>query len=237
MRALLGLLRKCAPGTAGIALVLLALPAMAQQDEGNKTDPHAGTSNNRLFGALPDFLTVENADQVPPLTTKQKYDVTIRSTFDLGQYMFYAGLAGISQADNADPSYRQGAAGYAKRFGLAFADGTTENFLTSAVLASVLHQDPRYYRLGTGGLWHRAGYSVSRIFVTRGDTGHEQFNFSEIVGSGMAAGLYNTYHPASDRTVSNTLATWWMQVGYDTGFIIVREFWPDVRRKFRKHSE
>jgi hypothetical protein len=190
-----------------------------------------------LFGALPDFLTVENAEHVPPLTTKQKFDVTTRSTFDVGQYLFCAGLAGISQAEDADPSYRQGAAGYAKRFGLAFADITTENFMVTAIVPSLLHQDPRYYRLGKGSVLHRTGYSVSRIFVTRSDTGHAQFNFSEIGGGVAAAGLYNAYHPASDRTVANTLADWWMQVGYDMGFIVVREFWPDIRRKFRRTSK
>jgi hypothetical protein len=208
-----------------------------KEDQGNKSDPHPGTSDNRLFGALPDFLTVENADNVAPLTTKQKFDVTIRSTFDLGSYVFFGGLAGISQAENADPSYGQGAKGYAKRYGLALADGTLENFMTTAILPSMLRQDPRYYRLGDGGLWHRTGYSVSRIFVTRSDAGHVQFNFSEILGSALAAGLYNTYHPASDRTFTNTLASWWMQVGYDTAFIIVREFWPDVQHRFRKPSK
>jgi hypothetical protein len=73
--------------------------------------------------------------------------------------------------------------------------------------------------------------------VTRSDAGHVQFNFSEIVGAALSAGLYNTYHPASDRTFSNTLESWWMQIGYDTGFIIIREFWPDVRRKFSKPSK
>jgi hypothetical protein len=209
----------------------------AKDDPKKKGDDQSGTSNNRLFGALPDFLTVENKAYLPPLTTKQKFDVTIRSTFDMGQYLFFGGLAGISQAENADPSYRQGATGYAKRFGLAFADGTTENLLTSAIFASVFHQDPRYLRLGTGSILHRTGYSLSRIFVTRSDAGHAQFNVSEILGSATAAGLYNTYHPASDRTMANTLATWWMQVGYDTGFIVVREFWPDVRRKFGKHTK
>jgi hypothetical protein len=109
--------------------------------------------------------------------------------------------------------------------------------LTSAIFASAFRQDPRYYRLGTGSILHRAGYSLSRIFVTLSDTGHTQFNVSEILGSATAAGLYNTYHPASDRTVGNTLETWWMQVGYDTGFILVREFWPDVRQKFRRHTK
>ena len=174
---------------------------------------------------------------VPPLTSREKFGVTLRSSFDWGQYLFYGGIAGISQAQNADPSFRQGALGYTKRFGLALADGTVENVLTTAVLPAALHQDPRYYRLGEGGLVHRTGYAVSRIFVTRGDNGHTQFNMSELAGSGLSAGLYNTYHPASDRSVSNTIESWWMQVGYDTAFIIIREFWPDVVRLIKKRRQ
>jgi hypothetical protein len=260
----------CASRAARIAVFVVAVPAMAQQqtpspfqqppsgsemesasvkaitqqpsspgdpatdDQGKKKDEDSGTSNHRLFGTLPDFLTVENVGHVPPLTTKQKFDATSRSTFDWGQYLFCAGLAGIGQAQNADPSYGQGTLGYAKRFGLAFADLTTENFMTTAIVPSLLHQDPRYYRMGKGNVLHRMGYSVSRIFVTRSDTGHAQFNFSEIGGAMAAAGLYNAYHPSSDRTVGDTLSSWVWQVGYDTVFIEVREFWPDIRRKFRR---
>jgi len=186
---------------------------------------------------LPDFLTVEHAQQIPPLTPRQKLEVTIRSSFDWGQYFFYGGLAGVSQAENADPSFGRGALSYGKRYGLAAADGTIENFFTTALLPVPLHQDPRYYRLGEGGLFRRTGYAVSRIFVTRGDDRHLQFNISELGGSGIAAALYNTYHPPSDRSVSNTIESWWMQVGYDTAFIIIREFWPDVQAKFRKHRD
>jgi hypothetical protein len=211
------------------------VPSTAQQTEQPPPEQQSGTPNRRLFGTLPDFLTVENRDNVPPLTSRQKFDVTLRSSFDWGQYVFYGGIAGISQATNADPSFGRGALGYAKRYGLALADGTVENFFTTAILPAPLHQDPRYYRLGEGGLVHRTGYAVSRIFVTRGDNGHAQFNVSELGGSGLAAALYNTYHPASDRSASNTVASWWMQIGYDTGFIIVREFWPDVRETFRRH--
>jgi hypothetical protein len=255
---------------AGIAVLVAAVPAMAQQetrlplqqptpgfemisvtasaqqpsgpgnqttdDQEKKKEEQPGTSNNRLFGTLPDFLTVENVGRVPPLTTKQKFDATSRSTFDWGQYLFCAGLAGIGQAQNADPSYGQGVAGYAKRFGLAFADVSTENFMTTAVVPSLLRQDPRYYRMGKGKALRRVGYSVSRIFVTRSDTGHEQFNVSEIGGALVAAGLYNAYHPSSDRTAGNLLSSWVWQVGYDTVFIVVREFWPDVRRKFSRAS-
>ena len=179
---------------------------------------------------------MENGHNLPPLATRQKFDVTTRSGFDGSEYGWYAVLAEISQAEKAEPSYGGGLTGYAKRYGLAFADGAIENYMVNAIYPSMLHQDPRYYRLGKGSVWSRTGYSVSRIFVTRSDAGRSQFNFSEILGSATAAGLYNAYHPASDRTVASTLASWWSQVTYDTISIMVKEFWPDIRRKFSRHS-
>lgn len=216
-----------------------ALPSAAQPPPPPEppTPQQSGTSDRRLFGTLPDFLTVDNAANVPPLTARQKFDVTFRSSFDWGQYLFYGGIAAISQAQNADPSFGQGALGYTKRYALATADGTIENYFTTALLPAALHQDPRYYRLGEGGLVHRAGYAVSRIVITRGDNRNLQFNISELAGSGLAAALYNTYHPASDRSASNTIESWWMQVGYDTIFILIREFWPDVQAKLHRHRE
>src|SRR6202035_2675437 len=142
------------------------------------------------------FLTVENAGQIPPLTTGQKFRVVLRSSFDYVGYPWYGFLAGISQAQNSEPGYGQGAAGYGKRYGAAFADGTIENFLTGAVLPSLLHQDPRFFQSGKGSFMHRTGYAVSRIFVTRGDSGRSQFNYSEVVGSAMSATISTySYHP------------------------------------------
>jgi hypothetical protein len=119
-----------------------------------------GTSNDRLFYTLPDFLTVET-ENVPPLSTKQKFGVVARGSFDPVIYPWYAFLSGISQAENSEPGYGQGAAGYGKRFGAAFADGTIENFLAGAILPSVLRQDPRFYQSGKGGFWHRTGATPS----------------------------------------------------------------------------
>ena len=197
------------------------------------------TSNDRLFFALPNFLSVESADLIPPLTTKQKYAVVTRSSFDYIQVPWYAFLAGISQAENSEPGYGQGAAGYGKRFGAAFADGTIENYWTSAILPSVFHQDPRFYQLGKGGFWHRTGYAMSRIVVTRSDSGTSQFNVSEVFGSAIAAGISTySYHPHADKTLSNTASVWASQIGYDTVTIVLKEFWPDIRRKLtHKRSE
>ena len=194
-----------------------------------------GTSNDRLFFTLPNFLTVENAGNIPPLTSRQKFSVVARSAFDYVEFPWYGFLAGISQAQNSEAGYGQGAAGYGKRYGAAFADGTIENFWTSAILPSVLHQDPRYYQLGHGGFWHRTGHAMSRIVVTRSDAGHNQFNTSEILGSMISAGISTySYHPHEDQTLRNTASVWASQIGYDTLTTVVKEFWPDIRRKIRK---
>lgn len=209
-------------------------PAAKQdQEEKNKAQvEQTGTSKDRLFYTLPNFLSVENAGQIPPLTTSQKFKVVTRSSFDYVEFPWYGFLAGISQAENSEAGYGQGAAGYGKRYGAAFADGTIENFWTAAILPSVLHQDPRFYESGEGSFWHRTGYAISRIFVTRTDSGGSQFNTSEIVGSAIAAGISTySYHPHSDKTLSNTGSVWASQIGYDTLTIVVKEFWPDIRRK------
>lgn len=212
-------------------------PAVQNKDnpDGKGDDKSEGTSNDRLFFALPNFLTLENAAHVPPLTAGQKFQVVARGAFDPVQYFWYGFLAGISQAQNSEPGYGQGAAGYGKRYGAAFADGTIENFMTGAVLPSLLHQDPRFFQSGNGGFGRRAGYAVSRIFVTRTDSGRQQFNFSEILGSGASATISTySYHPSGDRTFANTMSVWGSQIGYDTLTIMIKEFWPDVRRKIRK---
>jgi hypothetical protein len=237
----------------------LALPSQAarpsqqgqaDQDDKEKSKQHKtpeekaetaapATSNDRLFFTLPNFLTLENAAQVPPLTTKQKFTVVTRSSFDYIQVSWYAFLAGISQAENSEPGYGQGAAGYGKRFGAAAADGTIETYWTSAILPSVFHQDPRFFQSGKGGFWRRTGYAMSRIVVTRSDSGSSQFNVSEVFGSAIAAGISTySYHPHADKTLSNTASVWGSQIGYDTVAIVLKEFWPDIRRKLtHKHTE
>jgi hypothetical protein len=221
-----------------------------QDAPGGKT---SGTSNDRLFYALPNFLSIENTGKVPPLTTKQKYSVVARGTFDYVQYPWWAFLSAIGQADNSEPGYGQGWAAYGKRFGTAVADGTIENFITGAVLPSLLHQDPRFFQSSEGGFARRSGYAISRIFVTRTDSGHSQFNYSEIVGSALSAAISTySYHPRStyistpdsphmfvpsDRTLKNTADVWGTQVAYDTMTLVVKEFWPDIHRKLsHKHK-
>jgi hypothetical protein len=210
-------------------------PLAASKDDISQSEAAKSTSNDRLFFALPNFLTLENSANVPPLTTGQKFKVVARSSFDPVQFVWYGFLSGISQAENSEPGFGQGGVGYGKRYGAAFADGTIENFMTSAVLSSLLRQDPRFFQSGEGGFVHRSEYAVSRIFITRTDSGQQRFNFAEVLGSAMAASISTySYHPRADRTVANTASVWGSEIGYDTITIVVKEFWPDIRRKLHK---
>ncbi|HEY6339174.1 MAG TPA: hypothetical protein VIW68_11840 [Candidatus Sulfotelmatobacter sp.] len=214
----------------------------------------AGTSNDRLFYTLPNFLTLENSKKLPPLTTGQKFKVVALGTFDPIQYPWWGLLSAISQSDNSESAYGQGWASYGKRYGTTAADSTIENFMVGAVFPSILHQDPRFYQSAPGGFGHRTGYAISRIFVTRTDSGHSQFNYSEIVGSALSAAISTySYHPrstylstprnphlfvGSDRTLDNAGGVWATQVSLDTITLAIKEFWPDVHRKMaKKHSK
>lgn len=202
-----------------------------KQDEQAKT----GTSKDRMFFLMPNFLTLENSAQVPPLTTGQKFKVVARSTFDPFQLCYYVVLAGISQAQNSEAGYGQGAQGYGKRFGSFFADTTIENFMVGAVFPSLLRQDPRYYQRGKGGFARRTWYALTRIVVTRGDSGRTQFNASEVFGSAISAGISTySYHPEGDRKLSSVAGTLGTQLGLDAFGFMMKEFWPDIRRHMHK---
>ena len=220
-------------------------PGKPEEANGTGKPAPKGTSNDRLFYALPNFLSLENTGKLPPLSTKEKFKVVARGAFDYIEYPWYGFLSAINQANDAEPAYGQGWGAYGKRYATSFADGTIENFITSAILPSILHQDPRFFQSEAGGFTHKTGYAVSRIFLTRTDSGGTQFNYSEVLGSGLSAAISTySYHPrstvlrsptgpryvASDRTLVNTASVWGSQLGYDTMTIVIKEFWPDIHR-------
>lgn len=225
-------------------------PKSIQEIGGGKV---AGTSNDRLFYTLPNFLTLQGQAKLPPMTAKDKFKVVALGTFDYFEYPWWGVLAAISQAENSEPAYGQGWVSYAKRYGTTAGDSMVENFMTGAVFPSMLHQDPRFYQSDKGGFSRRAFYAVSRIFVTRSDSGHQQFNFSEIFGASTAAAISTySYHPRStylstpsnphlfvpsDRTLSNTASVLGTQLSLDTITIVVKEFWPDIHRAMSHKSK
>lgn len=139
-------------------------------------------------------------------------------------------FAGINQATKAIPSYGQGAAGYGRYYGASYGDILIGNFMTEGVYPSLLHQDPRYFRRGTGSTWSRLRYAISQIFLTHGDNRKTEFNFSEIGGNATAVAISNAYNP-DDRTAHDAVTKFGIQIGIDMAGNILKEFAPDLSRK------
>ena len=211
--------------------------ASSKEQQNIQHEQDTGTSKDRILWTLPNFLTVEDAENIPPLTSGQKFKVVGRSLIDPSEFVLIGFVAGLGQASNSDPSYGQGAEGYGKRYATAYADNAIENFMASAALPSLLHQDPRYYQLGHGGFLKRAGHAIGRVVLTRSDSGRTQFNYSEVFGAGVAAAISTySYHPAQDKNFRTVASVWGTQIEWDVGTYMIKEFWPDLRRKHHQNS-
>ena len=160
-----------------------------------------------------------------------KVRLAAQDAFDPFSWVVTGIYAGVEQWGNSYPGYGQGAAGYAKRYGAAFADGVIGNFMTEAIFPAMLHQDPRYFRLGQGGKWKRIEYAMTRTMISRTDRGAWRFNTSEIAGNAAAAGIANLYYPSGSRGLGDTMDKFAVNVLSDAGFNVLKEFWPDMRRK------
>jgi hypothetical protein len=152
----------------------------------------------RVFGVLPNFYVSYVADPVS-LTPKQKFEIAWKTLIDPATLIFVGGAAGIEQAQNHFQEYGQGSQGYAQRFGAGYADTVTSTLIGSALLPVLLKQDPRYFYKGTGSTRSRALYAVANSIICKGDNGHWQVSYSNILGSLAAGGISNLYYPAQDR--------------------------------------
>lgn len=162
----------------------------------------------RVLGAVPNFYVSYDPHAVS-LSSRQKFELAVKSVIDPFTLAVVAGTAGVQQAQNHFADYGQGMQGYAKRFGAGYADTITGTFIGGAILPSLLKQDPRYFYKGTGSTGSRAMYAISMAVICKGDNGRWQFNYSGLLGSLAAGGISNLYYPAQDRdglglTIDNT---------------------------------
>jgi len=193
-------------------------------------DEPEGKQTNRIMGVVPNFAAVSANTQLPPLTTKGKFWIATEDSFDYSSFVWTGILAGQEFALNNYPEFGQGAAGYGRYYWHTFVDGVSGTYFTEAIVPWLTHQDPRYYTLGHGGFFRRTGYALSRVVVTRTDSGGTSFNWSEVGGNAIEAGLANAYYPAQERGARQTAINWGAQLESAALNNIAKEFWPDVRR-------
>jgi hypothetical protein len=196
--------------------------APANQGEAQQT--------KRILYIVPNFRAVTTGTQLPKQSVKEKFKTAAQDSFDYSSFIFAGMQAGIAQATNSYPAFRQGAAGYGRYYWHTFADQADENLWVEGVLPVVLRQDSRYYTLGHGGILKRGVYAVSRIVITRTDSGGRAFNASEVFGAGTASAISAAYYPSQYQTWTKVGQRWLTNVLLDAGTFGAKEFWPDVNR-------
>jgi hypothetical protein len=191
----------------------------------------------RMFGMIPDF---ENTNDIPanhrPLTVSEKFILSLHQSFDISAHIGNAFQAALQQAVNSQPHYGQGWNAYGKRFAAAEVDQISGSLLTYGVLPSVLHEDPRYFRKGRGSTISRIWYAANRTVITRRDDGTSGFNNSEMFGQLISCGISASYYPQQDRNVSRVFSNWGVNLGSNSAYNVLSEFYPDMKRVlFQRH--
>jgi hypothetical protein len=210
---------------------LLAAGLFAQDSsvlpEPQPAEPPGG---NRVFGVLPNYRTADASQVGTVLTPRQKFAIASEDSFDYPLVLLAGAFAGLGQLTGQQPSFGQGLKGYAHRLVTNYADQAMGNMLTEGVYPVLLHEDPRYFRRGTGSIASRTGYALTRVIVTHKDSGGSRFNYSEWLGNATTVAISNAYYPDS-RTFADNGTKLLMQVGTDAVSQVLKEFWPDIRRK------
>ncbi len=204
-----------------------AAPSAAKTEP--QTDPLAqGRQTKRILYVVPNFRAVSADQHLPPQTVKEKFKTAMLDSLDYSSFIFVGAQAGVGQLTNSYPEFGQGAKGYGRYYWHTLADAINENTWVEFIIPSVLHQDTRYYTLGKGEFGKRVGYAFSRVVITRTDSGHRDFNYSEVLGAGVFSGIANLYYPSGERTFTKTYQRWITNLCIDGGVFVFKEVWPDI---------
>jgi hypothetical protein len=196
----------------------------------------------RILHFLPDYESVPPAGRIAPLSARQKFQVFAGETFDPSIVIVAAATAAIQQAGDYAPNYGQGGGPYAQRFGAATATFAAANFYSGALLPVLFHQDPRYFRKGSGSIRSRLWYAITRSVVAPQDSGRLTFNYSQIGGLAAMTATTNLYYPSVNRTASDNAERFGAAVGIAALLNVIREFTPGhhgtpvQRTSLRPHS-
>jgi hypothetical protein len=234
-----------------VCLALLVFcPAVAGLAQETQTAPkspdtpsagQAGSSAPRKIPPVALFEKLDKKSIVFPdivadsarMSTGRKFKLFVDDSISLHTLAESSLFAAISQAADSPHGYGQGGDGYAKRFGASMASGASSNFLGTFLLASALHQDPRFFPERDPTFGRSVKYSVQRILVTRNDEGRDVANWSGLVGPLLSEGLANAYWPEQDRTAHQTFQRYGIDLAVQFGGNMFREYWPVFFRKVR----
>jgi hypothetical protein len=216
-----------------IALVVLSDPIFAQQSAPQDSPRQIPTVADQTIGVLSrrSIFFPDLATSLTPLSPEQKFKLFMDETIAPSTVVSAAATAGFRLVENTYPGYGQEWGGYGKRFGAAMANSASTNFLSSYVIASMLHEDPRYFISLRPSFKKKMEYALTRQIITRTDSGGQTFNWSRIIGVVGSESIANIYLPAEERTAGKTFERSGIRFGIGIGTTLLKEYWPMIFKK------
>jgi hypothetical protein len=140
--------------------------------------------------------------------------------------------AGIDQGMDTPKEWGEGAVGYGRRFGSAYAEHIVRETLMFGS-SSVLHEDNHYIRSGETGFGRRLKYALESSLLARHDDGTRQFSISKIGSALGASFIWRIWQPPSTNSVGDAMENFGIAMGVSAGFDVAREFLPDLFHRKR----
>ncbi len=170
---------------------------------------------------------------VIPLTWQQKGYVALHNVADPGNFATIALISGISVAADPHSAYGPGLKGFGKNAGVSLLQDATVEFFGTFAVPSIMHQDPRYYRIPDRPFKKRLIYAISRTVISRHDDGSPMLNYGTLLEYPINAEISNLYVPGIESDGPSTVKR--ILVGYALDPInnILTEFLPDVAKHVR----
>jgi hypothetical protein len=220
-----------ADSTSSAPVTATVEPRVTKSKQQKADEQIKAQEHQRVLGIIPSFNTSYVSDAVS-LTAKQKVSLAFRSTIDPYTFAIAFIVAGLGEAQGSDNRFGWGPAGYFKRSGAAYLDAFDGTMIGNAFLPIVLHQDPRYFRLGHGKVSHRFFYAVATSFICKHDnTGKWEPNYSNVGGNILSGAISNLYYPDSKNGIAQTFEAGITVTLEGTFGATLQEFWPDISRK------
>jgi hypothetical protein len=185
----------------------------------------------RLFGVLPNYRTVEASIPFTPLAPRQKLTIAAKDSFDWPTFPTAAVLTFAMRGKDDAKNYGTGWVGFGNRYARNVSNQIIGNMFTEGFLPIVLHQDPRYFRVGSGSFFSRLRNSLVQIAVARNDAGRKTFNSSEFIGNTIATGIATSYSP-NLRSWSAGSENVGLMIATDMFSNVAKEFGPDLKERF-----
>jgi len=193
----------------------------------------------RILGFMPNFRSVSSGAKPHPLGWRYNFSVATHQATDYSSFIFLGLTSLTAEGMNVHSALGKGVGGFYAYTWRGFLDKSDNTYLSAWLLPSLLHEDTRFYALGSGhSIPIRALYVISRQAVAKTYGGRQTPSFAGLGGKVLAQVVSRTYYPPSATSFAVLASKFGYSVMRDVIFSSIREFYPDAAAHFiRKHRE